>query len=488
MLMATPFDSGDPAVPLLLAWPTAGKRASLAESVEGFARNLAEHGRVAPILLATDSPFESLDPAVTAKTAGSARTHGLPFLVSDAKVRERFLNRLERDFDPETVGYAFLPHRDGKGSGRNYNAIMLAAAGGIAVSTDDDVLCRPALRRGCRGPRAAAYTKAVFPLDYLFRKDREEVLADVEPLGLDVAAEHLRFLGVGAAEFTDERLPDGAGTVTLTSPGTYGDSGFGRARTVLSLKGRARDEMKARGYSSLKYSREVLRIAETNLVGPSMNFMAMQSGWDCRRPLPPFLPAGRNPDGFFAFIHRLLDPASLTAFLGFGYLHDSGEPRSFDPASLTAFKPYLSELLMALALRCRPSFGTEGVKERFRELAENLEAAASARTNEFAHFLHDAWSEGAEAYAASLEKALDEDLPSEWAEDTKTHLEAVYETLREPSYLFGERGCGLSAEQVRGHAASYGRLLGIWPDLLEAAARLDRDGRGISEERRPAGA
>ncbi len=473
---------------VVFAWPTAGRRAGLVESVEGFARNLAEHGRVAPVLVATDFPYEGLDPAVAAETAASARAHGLPFLVSDAKARERFLNRLEGDFDPETAGYAFLAHPDGKGSGRNYNAIMLAAAGGIAVSTDDDVLCRPAVRRGGRGASTTAFTKAAFPLDYLYRKDREEILADIEPVDVDVAAEHLRFLGAGAAELTDGQLPNGAGIVTVTSPGTYGDSGFGRARTVLSLKGRARDEMTARGYSELKYSREVLRIAETNLVGPSMSFMAMQSGWDCRGLLPPFLPVGRNPDGFFAFVHRLLDPSSLTAFLGFGFLHDSREQRSFEPESLTDFKPYLSELLMALALRCRPSSGTEGVKERFRELSENLGEAASLGTSGFAHFLHDAWSEGAGAYATSLEEALDGDcLPEEWGKDTQAHLEAVYEMLREPSYLFGKRGCGLSVEQVRNHAAGYGRLLGIWPDLLEAAALLNAEGRGIAEER-PAGA
>ena len=481
------MDEGTADTSILLAWPTTGKRDCLLKSVEGFARNLANHGRRHPLLLALTGELKDLAPEVFSGFRRLGQDYALPLLASDKESRRDFIRRLGRDFDPETVGYAFLPHPDGAGAGANFNAVLLAAAGGLAISTDDDVFCESAVPRRGRKPCGPEYTEDGFPLDFLYAASRESVVAQVEARDIDVIAEHRRFLGARAADILPVALPGDAGTVTVTSPGTYGDSGFGRARTALALEGRSRQTLLEAGYSEARLSREVLRIAETDLVGPSLHFMAMQAGYDCRETIPPFLPLGRNPDGFFIFLLRLLRPSSLTAFLGFGFLHDPPERRSFNPESMTDFKPHLSELLMSLALRCRPSSRTAKPKERFAELGGELEASAFLGKGDFVHLLHEAWAKGAAAYAGNLERLLQAHgrTPAAWAKDVNDHLDKVLEMLREPSLLFGGRGCGLTAEQVRGHAGKYGRLLKIWPDLFDAAAALNREGRGIAETLEP---
>ena len=60
-----------------------------------------------------------------------------------------------------------------------------------------------------------------------------------------------------------------------------------------------------------------------------------------------------------------------------------------------------------------------------------------------------------------------------WAEDMDEHLENVFEMLREPSYLFGERGCG----PFRGPGKKPRRELRQAPNGLAGLAR----GRGEAQ-------
>ena len=129
---------------------------------------------------------------------------------------------------------------------------------------------------------------------------------------------------------------------------------------------------------------------------------------------------------------------------------------------------------MALAIKSRPPKDMVSPEARFAVLGGALQEIADMPAGDFVCFLHNAWSKGTVAYAGILEDLLvrHERTPKAWAKDVDIHLENIDEMLREPSYLFGERGCGLSVDQVRNHVAKYGRLLAAWPDIHAAAKQF----------------
>jgi hypothetical protein len=459
---------------LFFAWPTAGQRMTLPESLRGFAENLALYGRNNPLLIAVDSSFGELAPALSECIRHIASAYPNPVYYSDKVARTCFAVSLGPEFDPELSAYAFNYTGERRGPGTNRNAILLAAAGGFVVSTDDDVLCLPRIRPSRPGQKKEpVFSSAPFPLDYLYYPDRESLLSDLRETAVDVAGAHLRFLG--------SKTEGQPGTVLVTNPGNYGDSGFGRARTVLSLKGFPREHLMTMGYERTKLSREVIRIAETDTVSPSMHFMGMQSGYDSTVALPPFFPLNANEDGFFAMILRICHPESLTAYPDFGFLHDSRENRPFKADSLTGFKPYLSELFMALSVACLPPSHVTDPRERMRLLGNHFTETAALKTGDCVEMLFESWSTGAFAYAEILEDLSETcgHLPESWAQDVEAQLENVYEMLREPTLLFGETGCGLTIEEVKYHLDHYGRLLSVWPDIHDKAVILNAEGRGI---------
>lgn len=460
---------------LLFAWPTAGQRKCLVESMDGFARNLADHGRESPFLVSLDCRFEELNSGIASGIRRIAGEYSNTVSVCDYASRELFLGRLKKDFDPEICRYALMYSGELRGPGSNRNAAMLASAGNFVVFTDDDVFCLPGVR-GDRiiGTGEPVFSDEPFPVGFYFYASRECLLADIRETSLDVALSHLAFLG--------RKSEDHSGSVLVTCPGNYGDSGFGRARTALSLKGAERMQLMSESYEKTKLSREVIRIAEQNTISHSMHLMGMQSGYDARVPLPPYFPVGGNEDGFFAMLMRTCFPDSLTVYQDFGYLHDSGETRLFSRDSLISFRPYLAEILMALSISCFPPLSESDPRERMRMLGANFIEVSSLRTVDFIQAIHETWSRGAVAYTEILENLLVQydKQPNDWTVDVTDHLENIYTMLREPLLLFGDTGCGLTVEQVKNHVSQYGLLLSLWPDLHQAAVSHNREGTGIA--------
>ncbi len=460
---------------LLLSWPTAGRRQSLLKSIEGFARNFAEYGQDAPLLVAFDDDLRDLSPALAAPLAALSRSLAKPLLIADKAVRLRFLESLPPHIDKESASYALLPEsgspQGSRGPGLNRNFTHLAAAGGFLISTDDDVFYFPAAGSGRELP--PVFSTAEYPVMPHYFSDRASLLPAVHDFPQDIISSHLKFLGRTAGEICPETVSEKAasGVICLTSPGTYGDSGFSRARGVLSHEGAGRLRIIEAPYERVRYSREVIRIPERDSVSASLNFMAMQSGYDLRDCLPPFLPYVGNEDGLFALLVRVCRPDSLTAYPSFGLLHDSPGKGSYRRESLTGFKPHISELFMAASLACIPDASIKETRRRMVSLGQNFVDLANANTGDFVEVLHGAWLQGAMNHAAHLEELLEkhDKQPSLWAADVEEHLENIYTLIREPVMLFAETGCGFTVEQCVRNLERYGNLLMIWPDIHDFA-------------------
>lgn len=447
---------------LFFAWPSSGRRQCLLDSLESLASNVEDHAHDTVFLVASDGPSMGLAPDLAEGLKDIEARYGIRIGLSNLESRREAIAGLSGRADRELIEYALLPCLDGPGWGVNVNVSMLASAGRFLVSTDDDVFCRPARSRTGKGAMAGgdasdlAFSKAYQNGDLLYYPSREALLASMEEVEVDVIGSYKRLL-----ETREE------GRVLAACPGMYGDSAMGSARSKLSLEGPSREALMAGGYEALRLSKELVRIAPRTTLSTSPQLIMTQTAFDNRVPLPPFLPYGRNPDGLCAVLTRLVYPDSLTAYLDFGLLHAPPEPRAHVRADLVGYRPGLAELMMALAIACRPDSGVTEPAERFRALGDTLGGLAGLRNTDLVEAIHASWSLQLTSYVERLESLLERygRSPEAWALDVDEHIEAVNGYLREPSALFGPNGCGLPIDGVRRHLRLYGGLLAIWPEL-----------------------
>lgn len=468
---------GQDIVPLLFAWPSTGQRGVLVNSIESCVLNLRDFGKVFPLLLSLDTRQADLEPDLGRAVEDLCIQYPKQLRIADLDTRLQFLQSLPSNIDRETTSYALLPQiEEGKpcsGPGYNRNMISILGAGGLLVSTDDDIFFAPATRKNVQAD--TSFSSSAFPIPLLYCADRPSLLSEVQEFVCDVVEQHLQFLGQKASDCITGEIPSSAteGQVLLTCAGCYGDSGFGKAHSVLTLKETERDYMLRTGYEQIRYSREVIRIPQSNLISPSMHFMAGHSGYDLREYLPPFFPFGGNEDGFFAMLVRVCSPGSLTGYPSLGLLHDPPEKKPYTHESLVGFKPNITKLFMALTLSCLPDASITDSRSRMIQLGKNYVEQSLLSTVDFVDTIHQCWIQGALAYAEILEGLLDtyERQPSLWAADIDELLENIYTKVREPRLLFGQPGCGFSVEQVMGHLKKYGMLLTVWPDILDFASQ-----------------
>ena len=444
---------------LLFAWPSVGRRETLAGSVESFIANLDGHGDNSPCLFAFDSPLEGIDKGLSGKLSALACATERKFFCCDRASRERFVALLPENFDRDSVRYALLQDKSGQGVGTNRNAILLSGLGSLIVSTDDDLFCKPVVASG--HGTGIVDVGNLAPCDTRYFPDRASLLAVLDTSEIDVAAEYRSLFG--------QQADDGLSACLVACAGSYGDSGYGNARATLVLEDAMREALHDGGYERMRFSREIVRIPDYDVSGLGTYLMGMQCAFDARALLPPFFPVGRNEDGFFALTLRIMYPASRTLYPAFGFLHDPPESRPFDHATLTGFKPPLNELLMSLSIAVVPPENFQDPRERLLHIGEKMREAASLSAVEFTGIIHETWSKSVIAYAEHLESLLGtyDRIPISWAEDVDVLLENVYAHVREPALLFGASGCNCSVDEVRSHADRYGRLLCQWPDLVE---------------------
>jgi len=430
----------------LIAWPTTGQRPSLLQSMDSFAQNFARYGHAPRFLAASDSDGPGLSPENAAGIKALQKKHGIKVELSNLHGRRAMLKALPAKLEPDLLAYALLPNRDEPGYGVNVNMAMLLGAGGLLVSTDDDIICNTAY-----SPR-----QKEADIEQLYYKDRPSLLASVNKTELDVLCTYKDSLGQ-----TEK------GLVLIASPGIYGDSGMGSARGALALDGASREALMQDSYKDLRLSRELVRIPGQKSVSKMATLMMTQSALFNKTPIPPLLPVGRNSDGACGLLTRLVYPHSFTAFLDFGLYH-AAQGRAFSSVnSLHVFKPGITDIFMPCAIGYGPKAEPEATEERFIAIGQMYCALAGLKNADFVEHAHAAFSGQYSHIVQLLQSLLDkfERKPELWAEDADIHIASINEIFREPKRLFGQHGCGFSIERVKYHMDLYGRLLQAWPEI-----------------------
>ena len=437
----------------------------MAGSIESIARNCIRYGYHNCFIAVFDCNFEDCNPLLVTKLEILSRLSGIRVQVIDRSIKNLWLADSLLPVDQARLTYALHSPGGKQSSGCNRNAILLHAAGSMHLVTDDDLFARTVVWKKPEKPsKKYNRTLPVRLLHCLEAGSFEEELTD-QPV--NICQSHLQYLGQNGSE--------PGRTILLTNPGTYGDSGFSRSHGIMFDEGNAWKKTIATGYEQLRYSRLMIRMADTDTEGQDIHLLGMQTGFDGTVLLPPFFPVGRNEDSLFALMTRICHPSSETAWPGWALEHRPEPSRIVSREELIGFRPHLSELIMAQLIQNLPPADLVNPADRLRSLGDHLQFIGALSITDMTEALHSSWADQAVYHAQKAEYLLKTERrrPEAWQNDMAEHLECVNRLLGDPDVLFSEKGCGLSGKEAGSHIRRYGALLECWPEMYEWA--IDRN-------------
>lgn len=472
----------------------------LLRGLRGLLQGCARAGRGPAICVFDDSPLH--EAAQTRAALGALRAEtALPISHADHEDKRAFARALAaRAGVPEALA-RFALGSDLPGvntNGANYNAALLAGAGGLSLSLDDDVVCRVAsLRRGPQGLRLTARADfgELFPM-----ADPAAARARLSPEPLDVLALHEEHLGRGLADCADRsgegppdldeidadllRAPSRRARVALTCLGLYGDSGMGSPLVYLALRGAARAHLlqSEAHYRAALASRQVVHGVPRPTIYGGNQLMSYCVGYDCRVLLPPFFPVLRNTDGVFVATLRRCLPDRYLSMLPYAVEHAPAEPRAHALPGLWehfAGRLELNLLLMMLIGQHRPLRAADASDaEQIAALGRTLRDFGAMAPGEFDDLARLLMLRHMEQCALALEALLGEHKgqPAYWARDVATFIAALRKARSQPrghvpSDLRAQLPPGGEMAFAQDLVLRFGELLCAWP-LLWAAAPL----------------
>jgi len=385
--------------------------------------------------------------------------------------------------------------------GANRNASLLAAPGEIFATTDDDIVCQPAVPPEI--PPALFLSALNDPSIFRFYDDRKKLTESVETSDVDVLSFHEKLLGrtitgclsaigSGAALDVEGVSPEAAyslgrpaSLVRLTATGHWGDCGMESPHLLLQLNDASRELLlrSKQRYAKAKESRETFRRVAGYTVSKTALFAGMNIGIDGRRLLPPFLPVGRNEDGMFAMILHLCADDALVGHLPLAIQHSPMGQRFYEPGPIPNAAPRFAEVVSTIAGGFHPTGGRSGVSERLFDLGKVLVDAGSMKVDDFRSFVEQAWVSESSRYISYLEYLLarHHGEPKYWAEDVQSFIErlndfTVHGPVAAPRELLADQSPEQAIESCRRGVRRFGQLLQWWPVIWETARGLREKG------------
>ncbi len=419
--------------------PTRDRAAALATALASHRSALDRAGRAVRVVVVDDSDAEG--PARAACVRTSAEHAG-------RATRERLLRELATNAEERAAlaGALFAPaERMTTCVGATRNVIALLAAGAPFVSIDDDspsVYVRP---------RASLAPKRVV--------DPQPIelgpLSDVVPTEADPFGPHARYLGRPARDAAPE-APDRF-RIAMTFVGVHGDLGVGSVGQLAFMVGESQRRLADGLLEHVVAGGATARLARC--VQPSLVPFAMMGayGADATRLLPPLLPAGRNEDGLFALVLRLVDPEAAFVHLPLAIAHRPGEGRRFDLTSFESYgaTPRLADLVRLVLTGVHPTLPQGDPAARLRALGAALDEVPSLGR------LAEAWNEERASWSRHLLTNA-AGCPRGALRDGTERLAAA---LARPTTLDATAEGLPIVDSIR----RYGRLCAVWPDVWARA-------------------
>jgi len=496
-----------------VVWPTLDRTDSLVKSVRSYFAHTRGSGRDLRYLVVSNS----LDPGTCdhcrQRIREEAESREIPVYFCGLEEKRRFITELEAEargdgLSRELMEFALLgKESDGSRYGTARNTTLLATAGEMILTTDDDTLCRfaePPVDAG-----GLELTSISDPVEMRFFPGREELAASSRPVeDTDILEAHETLLGrsvgdclvtLGSDEslVTDGMSPHFArflvektAAVALTQAGVRGDTAMNSPATVTKIEGSALELVTRTeaAYTSAKTSREVLRGVKRRTISEGASFMTVNAAMDNRILLPPFFTIGRNEEGIFALIMRTCFENRLIGSIPLCIQHEPPDPRRLIPETVSECSPKVGEvLILLLESYHRLTDPSETPEQRIRALGLHVSEIASPPTPQFEGYVRYRWMVHMSAYINFLDEQLDRyaALPAYWIRDVVALKESVRSFLASGRIAFPEeahRELSTTAvsERVRAVIGRFGELLQWWPLIVRYSRRLNAEGRGLA--------
>jgi hypothetical protein len=278
---------------------------------------------------------------------------------------------------------------------------------------------------------------------------------------------------------------DGA-IVLVTMSGVVGDCGTHNPIGLLLSKGETRERLleDENLFKRSMENRETLTVARCKTITHWPMCQGTTLGLANWSGLPPFLPVGRNEDGFFGILLSAIRKNCFFGHIPIAIFHRSELGRTFRP--LPALR--ISELASALILNVvesRPESLSTSIQFIGRELVE----IAGLPDVEFWRFVYDAVTKKAVERLRPFESILgnSSEYPSYWRDRVAQVYQHSVAQMASDSYGIPEEFRELSltdatVSKTKALVAQIGSLLCSWPDIIEIAARLKSRGIRLSGE------
>jgi hypothetical protein len=486
-----------------LAFLTADRVSLLHRSLTSYSENCRSYGREVEIIVMDDSRSEAARGEYLSCLRNMNDDRLIQYGGSNEKI-SYIRHLMHKGIDPDIARFAIL----GKFRietctiGANRNCVLLDTVGELVLTADDDTICRlvPHPERDDRVHFGAHEN----PRDAWFYNTRAEVSASVKWQSCDLLGEHERTLGKQLAKIAIQTPANQVDTakacrhllnglqhadakVVFSMTGMAGDSGAGYAQNLLMsskqvLEKLSENEAVARRAFA---SREVLWVARSPTITHNPQCQAAGLGLANNELLAPFFPVGRNEDGVFGTLNLLI-PTFFQSHVPVALFHDAQPGRTYAP--LPPFP--IASLILSLISFTAPA-QSRTMQATLRSIGRGLLDIADFPGQEFWDLLFTAVSRR----SAEVTRLLH--LRSRKMADCSTYLQEQIEQYREHifacltsfdacvPYEFSGLPKELARQQTRELVQNAGRLFYAWPDLVEAAHDLKREGirltRGVAE-------
>ena len=443
----------------LVAIPTRHRAGDVRELLQSLDAAVEPAAAPAEVLVVDDSDDDRASATGEAAFARFARLR--VEYVSLRRRREWTLSKAKTAGLDETLCLSLLAPstRIATNVGAARNFALLRAKGRAVLFLDDDVRSKVV---ATGNPTTTSFMGYEEPVETQCFERFVDAAATLAARARDLRTLHAAVLGAAVA------TPDGAKQVRLVMLGYAGRSGTGSPAFYLLTKGPVRQQLArdAGAYELILATNLVLRGAPCVVhASPAALVMGGCLSVDCRVVVPPFLPTGRNQDGFFGGLFAQIHPQALMTHLPFAVQHGTvraqiGMP-SLGRSNVRAFA--LGGQFASVFLAFLPSLQLNDTEPdaRLRAIAMQFTAFENLPNATFEDRLRDVWSSRFANWARSFDAAA-------------ARLPAGFSAQEDAAYLAAELRAKAGnlpsvddapAPDLRDALTRTGQQLQVWADL-----------------------
>ena len=476
---------------------TANRPAAVQRCIASYIEHLQQHGRTPRLFIIDDSRRQEDATATKRIVTGAGRTYGGAIRYIGVREKADARRILERaGIDRPTIDFGLPARGHGFAPGANRNHLLLATAGDLLLTADDDTVCDT---WSGSDDDSVAFAGQADPRRFEFFANRRQALAATQRTGVDLLGGHEQVLGRSLSDIAASaqsttldtacdhivaglKLKHDGYQVRVTSSGLAGDSAMRSPYRLLFSPTTTHHwtTIDERTFTRALTRRETRRFARRTTVTHQAATMMYSAGIDNRTVTPPFNPIGANEDGLFGVMLRLMAPTAFLAHIPVGIVHDSNRPSAYDrPHMPCVSETRIADLTIALLHEwTMTSAAMATPRARLKSLGKHLVALADMPVDECA----------ARVVAASLNlwqherTRLDEliaatpGLPAFWLRTLDKYRATFLRNAADPTFFIPIEvkrtdSPGRGFRRLQMSLGSLGRLMIAWPEIWAIARR-----------------